>query len=77
MKYIVIDTWNGDGYSSENGVEITKFKTKREALGFAYGRATDNIVELLGMALRLMTMLEVIRCSSCLMMRMQLRFFAT
>jgi hypothetical protein len=34
-KYIVIDTWNGDGYTSENGTEIKTFQTKKEALKYA------------------------------------------
>ena len=34
-KYIVIDTWNGEGYSSENGTEIKTFPTKIEAMKYA------------------------------------------
>ena len=34
-KYIVIDTWNGEGYTSENGTEIKTFQTKKEALKYA------------------------------------------
>lgn len=30
-KYIAVDTWNGEGYSSDNGVEIIIFDTKKEA----------------------------------------------
>ena len=30
-KYIVVDTWNGEGYSSDNGTEIKLFDTKGEA----------------------------------------------
>ena len=30
-KYIVIDTWNGDGYSSENGVDTKQFDDKKKA----------------------------------------------
>ena len=31
MKYVVVDTWNGEGYSSENGVDLRFFLTKAEA----------------------------------------------
>ena len=34
-KYIVIDTWNGEGYSSLNGTEIKTFQTKKDALKYA------------------------------------------
>ena len=34
-KYIVIDTWNGEGYSSDNGTEIKTFQTKKDALKYA------------------------------------------
>ena len=34
-KYIVIDTWNGEGYSSENGTQIKTFPTKIEAMKYA------------------------------------------
>jgi len=30
-KYIVVDTWNGEGYSSDNGTEIKVFDNKGEA----------------------------------------------
>lgn len=30
-KYIVVDTWNGDNYSSENGTEIRIFDNKEQA----------------------------------------------
>ena len=30
-KYIVVDTWNGEGYSSENGAEIRIFDNKEQA----------------------------------------------
>ena len=30
-RYIVVDTWNGDGYSDENGTMIKTFNTKMEA----------------------------------------------
>ena len=38
-KYIVIDTWNGDGYSSENGVDTKQFSYRKSALKWAYKRA--------------------------------------
>ena len=41
-KYIVVDTWNGDGYSTENGVEIEQFQNKKSALKHAYKRALSN-----------------------------------
>lgn len=41
-KYIVIDTWNGEGYSSENGVEIEQFQNKKLAFKHAYKRALSN-----------------------------------
>ena len=31
MRYVVVDTWNGQGYSSENGVDLRFFWTKAEA----------------------------------------------
>jgi len=31
MRYVVVDTWNGEGYSSENGVDLRFFWTKSEA----------------------------------------------
>ena len=30
-KYIVVDTWNGEGYSSNNGAEIRIFDNKEQA----------------------------------------------
>ena len=30
-KFIVIDTWNGDGYSSDNGTQIKIFDTQAAA----------------------------------------------
>ena len=30
-KYIAVDTWNGEGYSSDNGVDIIIFDTKKKA----------------------------------------------
>ena len=44
-KYIVIDTWNGDGYSSENGTEIKTFSTKKQALKFAENRRNYHLKE--------------------------------
>jgi hypothetical protein len=41
-KYIVIDTWNGDGYSSENGVDTKQFAYKKSAFKWAYKRALSN-----------------------------------
>jgi len=41
-KYIVIDTWNGDGYSSENGVDTKQFNYRKSALKWAYKRALSN-----------------------------------
>ena len=41
-KYIVVDTWNGDGYSSENGVEINQFQNKKLAFKHAHKRALEN-----------------------------------
>jgi hypothetical protein len=34
-KYIVIDTWNGEGYSHDNGTEIKTFPTKSQAIKYA------------------------------------------
>ena len=41
-KYIAIDTWNGDGYSSENGTEIRIFDTKQEADDYCKAEAYKN-----------------------------------
>ena len=41
-KYVVIDTWNGEGYSTENGVEIKQFDYRKSALKWAYKRALTN-----------------------------------
>jgi len=41
-KYIVIDTWNGDGYSTENGVDTKQFDYRKSALKWAYKRALSN-----------------------------------
>jgi len=37
-KYIVVDTWNGMGYSTENGVELKQFNDKKEASDWAFSR---------------------------------------
>ena len=42
QKYIVIDTWNGGGYSSENGTDTKQFDCKDEAFKWAYERALSN-----------------------------------
>lgn len=41
-KYIVIDTWNGDGYSTDNGVDTKQFTYKKSAYKWAYKRALSN-----------------------------------
>ena len=41
-KYIVIDTWNGEGYSSDNGVDTKQFNNRKSALKWAYKRALSN-----------------------------------
>ena len=41
-KYVVIDTWNGEGYSTENGVDIKQFDYRKSALKWAYKRALTN-----------------------------------
>lgn len=41
-KYVVIDTWNGEGYSTENGVDIKQFDYRKSALKWAYKRALSN-----------------------------------
>jgi hypothetical protein len=41
-KYIVIDTWNGEGYSSDNGVDTKQFTYKKSAYKWAYKRALSN-----------------------------------
>lgn len=41
-KYIVVDTWNGEGYSSDNGVEIKIFDTKKEADAYCKTEAYKN-----------------------------------
>ncbi len=42
-KYIVIDTWNGDGYSSDNGVEIKYFSSRAEAVEHAKKRRDEQL----------------------------------
>ena len=47
-KYIVIDTWNGEGYSDHNGVDTRIFTDKNKAFDWAYSRAlseANNIEE--------------------------------
>ena len=48
-KYIAIDTWNGEGYSSENGTEIRIFDTKQEADAYckteAYKNEEEDVME--------------------------------
>lgn len=41
-KFIVIDTWNGDGYSTENGVDTKQFNYRKSALKWAYKRALEQ-----------------------------------
>ena len=41
-KYIAVDTWNGEGYSSDNGVEIIIFDTKKEADAYCKTEAYKN-----------------------------------
>ena len=41
-KYIVVDTWNGVGYSDNNGVEIKQFEDYSPAIGWACGRCEDH-----------------------------------
>ena len=38
-KYMVIDTWNGSGYSTDNGVDIKQFDDKSEAKSWAFQRS--------------------------------------
>lgn len=42
-KYIVIDTWNGEGYSDCNGVEIKTFDNKILAERYAEVEATKQL----------------------------------
>lgn len=41
-KYIVIDTWNGMGYSTENGVDTKQFDDKSTALDWARKRCLEQ-----------------------------------
>tara|TARA_R100000426_G_C4824430_1_gene112075 strand:+ start:2050 stop:2544 length:495 start_codon:yes stop_codon:yes gene_type:complete len=41
-KYIAVDTWNGEGHSSENGTEIKLFDTKQEADAYCKTEAYKN-----------------------------------
>lgn len=45
-KYIVIDTWNGEGYSSDNGTEIKTFPTKKQAFEYAKENRNHYIKEM-------------------------------
>lgn len=42
-KYIVIDTWNGEGYSYQNGTEIKRFESKVSAERYAEAEATKQL----------------------------------
>ena len=42
-KFIVIDTWNGDGYSSDNGTQIKIFDTQAAAKRYAESMALQEI----------------------------------
>jgi len=42
-KYIVIDTWNGEGYSYNNGVDTKQFQYKKSAMNYAYKRVLSNV----------------------------------
>ena len=44
-KYIVIDTWNGEGYSSNNGTDIQVFDSKRKAMNYAKKRANEQYAD--------------------------------
>lgn len=41
-KYIVVDTWNGMGYSTENGADIKQFDNKKNAMAWARKRCLDQ-----------------------------------
>ena len=41
-KYIVVDTWNGEGHSSENGTEIRIFDNKEQASYYCRVEAFKN-----------------------------------
>ena len=42
MKYIVVETWNGDGYSSENTAEIMEFKDDIDAQDYLRLRMSEQ-----------------------------------
>mgnify|MGYP005986691725 CR=1 FL=1 len=42
-KYIVIDTWNGEGYSSENGTQIKIFDNEIDAQRYAELEAQSQL----------------------------------
>ena len=44
-KYIVIDTWNGEGYSYQNGAELEYFQSKRKAKAFCKKMAEAQLPE--------------------------------
>ena len=39
--FIVVDTWNGQGYSSENGTQMQLFLNKMSAYRYAYKKALE------------------------------------
>ena len=43
MKYIVVDTWNGMGYSTENGVELKQFNKEIDAMAWANKRCMEQV----------------------------------
>jgi len=48
-KFIVVDTWNGEGYPSDNGIEIRIFDTKKEADAYckteSYKNEEEDVME--------------------------------
>lgn len=44
-KFIAVDTWNGEGYSSENGTEIKIFDSVLKAYRYCKDRTRDAVVE--------------------------------
>jgi hypothetical protein len=42
MKYIVVETWNGDGYSDANTAEIMEFKDDRDAHDYLRLRMSEQ-----------------------------------
>ena len=42
-KYIVIDTWNGEGYSYNNGADTKQFQYKKSAMKHAFKRVLSNV----------------------------------